>query len=313
MKEYPKLTAICYNTFEIQVTLSKRIILMCRFIAYLGHDMCLDEVLFKPINSLVKQSIHARELEHPLNGDGFGVGWYDLDYHDEPALFTSIQPAWNDRNLRFLAPKIHSSCFFAHIRAASHGSVMQYNCHPFQYRHFLFMHNGTISDFKLMQREVRRNLSNEAYDWIKGQTDSEHFAAIFINEIAQYEYRPSLDEMVTSLNETTNKIIHYQKKHPQSETTYINYVITTGREMLAMRYSSDPNDARTLYYSAGEEFYYENGACHMMPRQNSSNGAVLVVSEKLDNTKSDWKQVPVNHIVTVDGNLAIKEIPLIFN
>ena len=53
---------------------------MCRFIAYLGKPITADELLLKPVNSLVHQSYSAGEMSEILNGDGFGLGWYGLLY-----------------------------------------------------------------------------------------------------------------------------------------------------------------------------------------------------------------------------------------
>ena len=50
--------------------------LMCRFVAYLGRPTFLENVLVNPKNSIVMQSLHARETNLRTNGDGFGVGWY---------------------------------------------------------------------------------------------------------------------------------------------------------------------------------------------------------------------------------------------
>ena len=47
---------------------------MCRWIAYTGSPVLLDELLYKPANSLVMQSLHSRLGAEPTNGDGFGVG-----------------------------------------------------------------------------------------------------------------------------------------------------------------------------------------------------------------------------------------------
>jgi predicted glutamine amidotransferase len=33
-----------------------------------------------------------KELEEPLNGDGFGIGWYVADVNYEPVTFVSINP-----------------------------------------------------------------------------------------------------------------------------------------------------------------------------------------------------------------------------
>lgn len=85
--------------------------------------MLLSELLVLPANSLIHQSYGARERREPLNGDGFGVGWYAPgDF--EPAVFRSITPAWNNHNLLDLSRHIRSACFFAHIRAASSGMAV---------------------------------------------------------------------------------------------------------------------------------------------------------------------------------------------
>src|SRR5215216_2121688 len=96
---------------------------MCRFVAFIGEETLLQDILVKPYNSIVMQSLHARETKIPTNGDGFGLGWYAKKISPHPALFTSIAPAWNDRNLLSLTSKIKSKCFFAHVRAASAGGV----------------------------------------------------------------------------------------------------------------------------------------------------------------------------------------------
>ena len=138
---------------------------MCRFIAYIGEPILLDEILFKPKNSLIRQSIHAREASEPLNGDGFGLGWYMVDGHKSPGIFVSTQPAWNDQNLAHISSKIRSGCFFAHVRAASEGGVSKYNCHPFQYKHLLFMHNGGIGGFKKIKRALRKGCLTQFIIW----------------------------------------------------------------------------------------------------------------------------------------------------
>ena len=153
---------------------------MCRFVAYLGIPVLLADILLRPKNSLIQQSMRARETDVPLNGDGFGLGWYAHDVDITPAIFKSIQPAWNDLNLQHLAEKIRSDCFFAHVRAASKGGVGEANCHPFYYKSLMFMHNGDIGGFDKIKRHLRHKLSDEIYDWIKGQTDSEHFFALFL-------------------------------------------------------------------------------------------------------------------------------------
>ena len=94
---------------------------MCRFTLYLGPDIRLSSLLLEPSHSLIRQSAHSREREEPLNGDGFGVGWYARELSGEPAVFRSITPAWNNRNLHNLARVVSSDCILAHVRQRGQG------------------------------------------------------------------------------------------------------------------------------------------------------------------------------------------------
>jgi glutamine amidotransferase len=88
---------------------------MCRWLAYTGSPITLEEVLFRPANSLVVQSLKSAKGVETTNGDGFGVGWYGRAA--EPRLYRSTSPAWNEPNLRELASDVQSGLFLAHVRA----------------------------------------------------------------------------------------------------------------------------------------------------------------------------------------------------
>ena len=96
---------------------------MCRRPAYTGSPILLTNVLYTPVHSLIDQSLHSKLGAETTNGDGFGIGWYDAT--PAPGVFRSIEPAWNDQNLRELAGHIGSHLFFAHIRAAIGSAVQQ--------------------------------------------------------------------------------------------------------------------------------------------------------------------------------------------
>jgi len=63
---------------------------MCRFLAYIGAPIVMDHILYQPKHSLINQSVNAKELDEPLNGDGFGIGWYMPDLNPDPAVFVSV-------------------------------------------------------------------------------------------------------------------------------------------------------------------------------------------------------------------------------
>lgn len=283
---------------------------MCRFLAYKGAPVLMDELLYQPRNSLIRQSFKAREREEPLNGDGFGVGWYMPEIDTIPAVFTSVQPAWNNMNLQSLAPKIRSGLVFAHIRAASSGGVSQLNCHPFRYGNYLFMHNGSIGGFRVIKRALRRRLPDDIYDWISGETDTEHLCALFLEQLQAGRNSNSADDIKHALISSFSILKELQLEHGITRPSYLNFVVTDGNCLIATRYVSDSNlKPHTLYYSEGSRYECVDGICKMQDGDISEH-AVLIVSEKLTDVKKDWQKVPPNHLVIVDEDLAVTVLPI---
>ena len=126
---------------------------MCRWNAYFGQPVAIDELLFKTDHGLIDQSLHARMGVETTNGDGFGLGWYGAN-DGRPGATAASRPAWSDVNLRELAAHIESPLFLAHIRATTGTPVQQTNCHPFRQGRWLFVHNGVIAGFQEMRREL---------------------------------------------------------------------------------------------------------------------------------------------------------------
>ncbi len=285
---------------------------MCRFLGYLGTPIIVDALLYQPKNSLVQQSFHAREIKEPLNGDGFGMGWYVPSISETPAVYTSAMPAWSDRNLRHLAPKVSSPCIFAHVRAASTGSVSQLNCQPFQYQNYLFMHNGEIRGFSQIKRNLRRGLCDEIYEWIGGETDSEHFFALFLNRLLKKEQTSGVAILSETLIETIEELEALKIEHGVDLASSLNIVITDGSSLVGVRYISKGQQRipPTLYYSSGKLCTCDNGISHM--DSSSCDKAVLIVSEKLTDYQDEWNEVPVNHLIEVDDLLSvnIKSLPV---
>jgi predicted glutamine amidotransferase len=144
---------------------------MCRWLAYSGSPVLIEEVLYKPEHSLIDQSLHSRMGAETTNGDGFGLGWYAPET-ETPAVFHSIEPAWNDRNLREVASHVESPLFLAHIRASSGTAVQQTNCHPFRYGKWLWVHNGLVRDFHLVKRDLALAVDESLYADMEGSADS---------------------------------------------------------------------------------------------------------------------------------------------
>ena len=154
---------------------------MCRWLAYYGDPIPIEALILRRQHSLIDQSLHSREGAETTNGDGFGVGWYN-ELGGMPGLYKSIQPAWNDRNLRELAKHISSPLFFAHIRASSGTAVQETNAHPFRYGRWLFMHNGLVREYPRVRRDLMLAIDPALFPDIEGSSDSEvlfHLALTF--------------------------------------------------------------------------------------------------------------------------------------
>src|SRR4051794_32556279 len=144
---------------------------MCRWMAWLGQPVLIEELLFKTQHGIVDQALHARMGAEPTNGDGFGVGWYGTG--EGPAVFRSVSPAWSDANLRDLAAHVESPLFLVHVRAAIGSPVQQTNCHPFRRGSWLFVHNGFLAGFHELRRDLMLDVDPDLFGDMEGSTDSE--------------------------------------------------------------------------------------------------------------------------------------------
>ena len=103
---------------------------MCRWLAYSGSPVLLEDLLYKPVHSLIDQSLHSRLGVETTNGDGFGVGWYG-DRRRAGRVPRASSPAWNDRNLReHRRARQSRPLVFAHIRASTGTPVQQTQLPP---------------------------------------------------------------------------------------------------------------------------------------------------------------------------------------
>ena len=284
---------------------------MCRFVIYKGREIFMSDLLTRAEQSLIQQSFKARERKEPLNGDGFGVGWYVPEVDPTPCVFTSTQPAWSNRNLHRLADKVRSNLFFAHVRAATGGlSVSELNCHPFQYDRFLWMHNGAIREFRRLKRRLRESLGDKAYDVIQGTTDSEHAFALFLNRLLDRIDNYTVDDLVDALRSTISNLNGWTEECKVSVPCHYNFALTDGQTIIATRYANDPEVLPpTLYYSVGERFENVDGHYRMRSTDRHPQ-AVIIASEPISETRSDWIEVPPNNMVLVTPELHVRVLPI---
>jgi predicted glutamine amidotransferase len=254
---------------------------MCRWLAYSGSPILLEELLYKPEHSLIDQSLHSDLGAEATNGDGFGVGWYDDA--GGAAFFHSIEPAWNDRNLRELSAHVRSPLVFAHIRASSGSPVQQTNCHPFRHDNWLWMHNGYIDDFEHVKRELVFAVDPALYPCIEGSTDSETLFYLALTFGLERDPPGAVSRAVGLVEDVG-------RAHGVENPIQMTIATTDGTDVWAFRYSSEGR-SRSLFVST------EIGALRALypdnPRFRSVDDETrLIVSEPLSALPGAWNEMP---------------------
>jgi predicted glutamine amidotransferase len=252
---------------------------MCRWIAYIGEPVYLEQFLLEPRRSLVAQSRRCREASTETNADGFGVGWYGS--RERPGVFRDIRPAWGDENLMSIAHQISARLFLAHVRASTGTATSRANCHPFGVGQWLFMHNGQIGGWEKVRRQIEAAIPDELFEQRIGTTDSEAlFLMMLGNALA--------DDPERAAHVTLGRIETMMREAGIACPLRFTAAFTDGSTLHAVRYASDGRPP-SLY------------------TRRSVDGSVLVASEPLDESAEGWQPVPAQSILTVrDGTMVCR-------
>ncbi|KAG0237343.1 hypothetical protein BGW42_001263 [Actinomortierella wolfii] len=281
----------------------------------------LAHLLTKPAHSIINQSFDSRlrlDTRRPINGDGFGVGWYESDPDPElgesPCIFTSVTPAWNNMNLIRLAEKIKSPLVFAHVRASTAGSVSESNCHPWQYGRLMFMHNGNIADFSRIKRKVVESLPDEIFLSVNGNTDSEMAFAVFLSQLENPRQNKPFGHAVLkeAVLKTIAKLNAWSKAAGITEASMMNFAVTDGVSVVCTRYiSSQTLEAASLYFSSGTRFESYKPGHYRMVKADKREDMVVIASEPLTFEKADWLTIPTNTLMVVTDKMNVLLYPII--
>jgi predicted glutamine amidotransferase len=211
---------------------------------------------------------------------------------DTPGVFHSIEPAWNDRNLRELAGQITSRRVLAHIRASTGSPVQQTNCHPFRHGRWLMMHNGYIGELSRVRRDLALAVDPSLFPEIEGTTDTELLFHLALTHGLE-EDPPAAMARAVGLVEAIGRRRGVQFPIQMTVAT------TDGDTTWAFRYSSEGR-SRSLFHSTDvstlRDQYPDNPVLHGV-----SEDARLIVSEPLGDLHGAWREVPESTCVVVHG------------
>ena len=261
---------------------------MCRWMAWLGQPVRIEELLFDSPHGIVDQSLHARMGAEPTNGDGFGLGWYGSG--EGPALYHSVSPAWADPNLRELAGHIESPLFLAHVRAAIGSPVQQTNCHPFRSGRWLFVHNGYIAPFAGIRRELSMAIDPDRYPDVHGSTDTEVVFQLALTHGLEEDPVAALERVVGLIEATT-------ARDGTPGEVQATFGVSDGESLWAVRYATKER-ARSLFASSDVEailrLYPDNARLSQL-----QTGDRLIVSEPFADLPGVWQEIPESSAVVV--------------
>ncbi len=255
---------------------------MCRWVAYTGAAVRLENIVTKPARSLVHQSLHAAQCKTATNGDGFGIGWYGD--RDTPGIYREITPAWSDENLLSLCAQLSAETFFAHVRASTGAATARSNCHPFSVGSWLFMHNGQIGRFGQLRRRIENMIPDRYYAHRRGATDSEAIFLIALEQIEQVGPIAAIGQTLARIHEEM-QAIHCD------EPLRFAAALSDGRRLDVFRWSSDPL-APSVWY-------------------RQSDSGLTVVSEPIDDRTEGWQSLPANHVLSTSCGATNQEPPRI--
>jgi glutamine amidotransferase len=255
---------------------------VCRWIAYKGQTVPLEQYVTTPAHSLLAQSLNAYESIGTINGDGFGLGWYGV--HEDPGIYHEVRPAWSDENMRHLCRHIRSHLFFAHVRASTGTPSTRPNCHPFSHGRWMFMHNGQIGDWSRIRRRVEGMIPDAFYASRIGTTDSEAAFLAILGAGADEDPIAATERTLVKLN----KIV---QESETEEPIRFTAALSDGKTLYAFRYASN-DTANTLYY-------------------REYGGDLVVVSEPLDMERSRWIAVPPSHMIVAREGELVKLAPFL--
>jgi glutamine amidotransferase len=337
---------------------------MCRWFAYISpaEPTLLADVLLTPANAITKQCSehylpyllpHGKDKDlrdskdrllrirnSLINMDGVGVAWYTPSSSAytakkegiRPALYKSQSPPTNDFNFRSLCENTESTCLMAHIRASSGSVVAPVNCHPFVFGRHSFMHNGVVSNFTHIAREISTKLNFDAYAGVRGSTDSEHAAALYMTYLTgsdstkdTWEKSYPLPAMKDALQKTVITIMEVQRQVLGTNVTpnSLNFCVTDGSKLVACRFRNHSTEQPpSLYWSefAGKTLnrkYPGNpdgpeltNAEQVYNIEKKYGTHTIVASEPTTYDKKEWHLIGKNNMLLVGEDGVEIEVPL---
>lgn len=291
---------------------------MCRVLAYLGEPLLLEDMLYEPDVSLVRQT-HEALLLHRLNLAGSGLLAWDerSEQPGVPFVHRSTQLAIFDRNLRALARKVKATCLLAHLRGVPYDTrsvISEENIHPFLFdgARLALAHNGQLARFEEMKFALLPHIEPKLARQIRGTTDSEWVYALLLSQLPDPYADLAAQDIARGVEATLRVLGRVRKQLGIATFSPMNLFLCDGNDLVVACYTYDlgryeglahdfnPPDEQALrvWYTTGHSYGFYQGEWRMIGAPEDARSCI-VASEPLTRDRATWKQVPLQHLIYV--------------
>ena len=141
---------------------------------------------------------------------------------------------------------------------------------------------------------------------------------MFLNKLPGHDTRAQLtcEQIRSLLIEVVDELEQVADANNLRQASMLNFVLTDGEHTVCTRYLRDPDGtqagAATLYFAAGAgyECVDERMGVYRVSHSDRRHRVVIVASEPLTNTTSDWLPVPPNYTLTVTREIDVLLAPI---
>ncbi|KAG8219768.1 hypothetical protein J3R82DRAFT_740 [Butyriboletus roseoflavus] len=178
----------------------------------------------------------------------------------------------------------------------------------------MFMHNGGIADFHLVKRRLQAELSDEIFNVVQGNTDSEWAFALFLSKLPDAKAKLFTHQTLQrAMLDTIATLNNYADLAGIIEPSLMNFCVTDGDSVIVTRYISSRHDeAASLWFSSGTTFSeYTQGGHYKMTKADKRENIIMIASEPLTFEKADWMEIRTNNMVVITPKMNFLQIPIV--
>ena len=259
------------------------------------------------IPSQVHRSLLAAEnalgIQSNQHPDGWGVAFY---VDGVPHVTRSPTTALGDALFHRLSGVVSSETVLAHVRKATQGSRTIFNCHPFQYGRWVFVHNGDIPNFEGKREALLSRVLPRFRRFILGETDSEVLFFVFLTAL---EARGPLadDHNVDSISNALREAVNSARELCDTDGTraLLTVVATNGECLVAAQ------GGKELYFSTYKTRCSDRDTCASLsaaceaPSKTGGVNHFIVSSEPLQG-ENVWEPLAEGEVIGVDARMSVR-------